>query len=336
MKNLLYIGNLLSGKGKTVSTIEALGEKLKQEGYHVTYASAVSNKVFRMLDMVRVLINGRGCYDMVLIDTYSTINFYYAVIIAKGCRLFGIPYIPILHGGNLEHRLKNNKKLCEKLFGRAIMNVAPSGFLLTIFKNYGFNNVTYIPNPIEMERYPFKSRETLGYKLLWVRSFADFYNPLMALEVVKILKEQGIDASLCMVGPDKDGSLQQCKAYAKLHNLEVKFTGKLEKKEWVKLAASYDIFLNTTTIDNTPLSVLEAMALGMPVISTNVGGIPHIIAHKQNGFLVDSKNSIAMANAIQLLVTNKALSEDLSVNAREYVSKMDWNIIKNNWNNLLA
>ena len=79
-----------------------------------------------------------------------------------------------------------------------------------------------------------------------------------------------------MVGPDKDGSLEKTKQYAKekgvLHR--VRFTGGLSKTEWIELSKDYNIFINTTNVDNTPVSVMEAMALGFPVISTNVGGVP--------------------------------------------------------------
>ena len=75
----------------------------------------------------------------------------------------------------------------------------------------------------------------------------------------------------------KDGSMEACKEYAAEEKLPVKFTGKLEKNEWIKISADAGIFINTSNIDNTPVSLMEAMALGLPVVSTNVGGIPYLI-----------------------------------------------------------
>ncbi len=103
-KRLLYVGNALSNKGKTVTTIETLSLLLRQEGYDVEVTSTISNKSLRMLDMMRALLRSRKSIDSVLIDTYSTANFWYAVVIASLCRTFSIPYIPILHGGNLPER----------------------------------------------------------------------------------------------------------------------------------------------------------------------------------------------------------------------------------------
>src|SRR5690606_41312383 len=92
-----------------------------------------------------------------------------------------------------------------------------------------------------------------------------------------------------------DGSLSAAKKYAKKHDLRVNFTGKLKKKEWIKLSAAYDIFINTSDIDNTPVSVIEAMALGLPVVSTNVGGIPYLIEEGKTGLLVAAKDPGGMS-----------------------------------------
>lgn len=335
MKNLLYIGNQLSGKGSTVTTIEELGKRLEAEGYRVVLASSVHNKLLRMLHMVYVFICNARKTEVVLIDTYSTFNFYYALIIATGCRMFKIPYIPILHGGNLEGRLKNSAKSAYTLFHKAFVNVAPSGFMEALFTRYGYQNLTYIPNPLEVSAYPFKQRAGVRCKLLWVRSFAGLYNPLMALKVVQALENYGYKPELCMVGPDKDGSLQQCTTYAEKHGLNVTFTGRLPKNEWIDLSKEYDIFINTTTVDNTPLSVLEAMALGLPVVSTNVGGMPYMVTDKETGFLVGSDDVAGMAQKIVTLLNNPEMAGSLSLKGRAYTEQLDWSAAAVKWNNLL-
>src|SRR5690554_637236 len=235
-KQLLYIGNNLSGAGRTLTTIETLGNNLSGEGYSVKTSSSKKNKILRFLDMMLSVINNRNSVSLVLIDTYSTLNFYYAVSVAKLCRVFKIPYIPILHGGNLPKRLKTNKKLSRKLFGGAKTNVVPSRYLMEHFKEEGFHNLTYIPNTIELANYPFKLRKQIKPKLLWVRSFAELYNPLLALEVVEMLVKQGTEVELCMVGPDKDGSMVRCKKVAKELELPVTFTGILSKQKWIALS----------------------------------------------------------------------------------------------------
>ncbi|GLB52060.1 hypothetical protein NBRC110019_10990 [Neptunitalea chrysea] len=325
----------MSGKGKTVTTIEELGMRLEKDGYHIWYASSIENKVLRMLDMVLVFFKRVSQTDIVLIDTYSTFNFYYAVIIALLCSLKKLPYIPILHGGNLENRLRNSHKLSKKLFSKSYTNIAPSRFLETTFKKYGYTNLTYIPNAIELTNYPFKKRESVSCKLLWVRSFASLYNPVMAVKVCETLIARGYKAELCMVGPDKDGSLETCKSYALKNNIPVTFTGLLSKQEWIDLSKDYDVFINTTTIDNTPVSVLEAMALGLPVLSTNVGGIPFLIEHGENGWLVGSNQIEEMVEGVKYLLDNSEKMKSITANARAFVEDMDWEVVKLTWNKLL-
>ena len=276
-KPLLYIGNKLAIHGNPPTAIDTLTIKLEDEGYSIITASSQKPKLFRLLDMLVTTFRNRKKVAAVLIDTYSTQNFYYAVIIGTMCRFFKIPYIPILHGGNLPHRLEKSKNTCKQLFNGAYTNVAPSAYLAEKFRGKGYENLTYIPNTIEIQNYPFKLRQEIKAKLLWVRSFSEIYNPLLALQIVELLKKEGLEVELCMVGPEKDGSLQRCKNVAQELNLPITFPGILKKEEWIDLSKDYDIFINTTNFDNMPVSVMEAMALGLPVVSTNVGGLPYLI-----------------------------------------------------------
>ena len=109
-KRILYIGNKPSQRTGTVTTIETLSLLLASEGFEVITASSAKNKVLRLLDMIATTIKYRNNVDYVLIDTYSTLNFTYAVAVAKLCRRFMIPYIPILHGGDLPNRLVKSPK----------------------------------------------------------------------------------------------------------------------------------------------------------------------------------------------------------------------------------
>lgn len=100
MKKILYIGNKLSKKGKTESTIDTLETGLKSLGFQVNSVSSYKSIIFRFLDMLWTVFKHRKTVDYVLIDTYSTLNFYYAYFVGQLCRFFKINYIPILHGAN--------------------------------------------------------------------------------------------------------------------------------------------------------------------------------------------------------------------------------------------
>ena len=332
---LLYLGNQLSKHGFNKTTIETLGLQLEQEGFGVYYASNKKSFPFRMLDMMWSVVLYRKQVSYILIDTYSTKAFWYAFLCSQLARFFNIKYIPILHGGDLPNRLKKNPMLCRVLFSNAYKNVAPSGYLKQAFEKEGFKNVIHIPNTIEIEKYEFKLRTELTPNLLWVRAFASIYNPKMAVKVLQQLQEQYPSATLTMVGPDKDGSLQTTKDFAKSLGITVNFSGQLTKEEWWELASKHDIFINTTHFDNTPVSVMEAMALGLPVISTKVGGIPFLLANEQNALLVPDNDITAMTNAVLDLLENKPKNNLLITNARTFIEQMDWELVKQSWVSIL-
>lgn len=334
MKKILYIGNRLNSAKATVTSVETLGNLLRKEGYTVWTASSVQNKFLRLVDMWFAVFKYRKQTRVVLIDTYSTLNFYYAVTVAYWCRLFKIPYIPILRGGDLPARIKRSHRLSRSLFGKAWKNVAPSSYMYHHFKELGFSHVTLIPNTIEIKKYPFRNQTSFAPRLLWVRSFAALYNPFMAIQTLEYLLTDFPDAQLCMVGPDKDGSLVQCQTYATTHELPVSFTGKLSKEEWVELSKKYSIFINTTHYDNTPVSVLESMALGLPVVTTRVGGIPYLLTDEE-AVLVPPDQPQQMAAAVKQLINNPVSTVRMSQNARKKVTNFDWEVVKQQWNELL-
>ncbi|MFN7044497.1 MAG: glycosyltransferase family 4 protein [Flavobacterium sp.] len=332
---LLYLGNQLSKHGYNKTTIETLGLQLEQEGFDVYYASNKKSFLLRMLDMMWSVIRYRKQVSYILIDTYSTKAFWYAFLCSQLARIFHVQYIPILHGGDLPNRLKKNPKLCRMLFANAYKNVAPSGYLKQAFEKEAFANVIHIPNAIEIDKYEFKIRTELTPRLLWVRAFASIYNPEMAVKVLFELQRNYPNASLTMVGPDKDGSLQTTKDFAKSIGVTLNFMGQLPKEEWWQLASEHDIFINTTHFDNTPVSVMEVMALGLPVVSTNVGGIPYLLTDKENALLVNDNDGAEMTNAICSLLEDQEHAKDLALNARNFIEQMDWNVVKEEWKQVL-
>lgn len=329
-RNVLYIGNKLSNKGMTVSTIDTLSLLLEQEGFTVFTASSRNNKVLRLFDMLFSTLRHAPKVSCVLIDTYSTQNFFYAVMVAKLCRILAVPYVPILHGGDLPKRLSMSPGYSKRLFEGAKINVAPSKYLMEAFQKNGYQNIIHIPNSVEIENYPFLLRKEIQPRLLWVRSFAEIYNPLLAIEVLKKLTDKGVKASLTMVGPEKDGSLEKCKVAAKQDGLPVVFTGKLSRKEWIDLSVSHDIFINTTNFDNMPVSLIEAASLGLPIITTNVGGIPFLVDEKTS-VLVPPNNAEAFVEAINNLLEDSEKTESLSKKGYEAAKLFDWEKVKKSW-----
>ncbi|GHA50296.1 hypothetical protein GCM10007103_33780 [Salinimicrobium marinum] len=333
--NLLYIGNRLLPGGGSPTSVDVLPPLFRQEGYNIKSASSRKNKLFRLADMLLTVFRNRKSTDFVLIDTYSTQNFWYAWAVARLCQKLKLKYIPILHGGELPKRLNGSPKACSEIFSCSYLNVAPSLYLKTEFQKAGFLNIRYIPNSIHLTDYKFKERRILAPKLLWVRAFDEIYNPMLALKVLEILLKKYPEAELCMVGPAKDESLNSCRRYALQNKLPVKFPGKLSKENWRTLSEGYDIFLNTTNIDNTPVSVLEAMALGLPVVSTNVGGLPYLISADVDGVLVPPNDPERMAGAVEKLLNDPEFSLKMTKTARKKTEAFDWEVVKEKWNMVL-
>jgi glycosyltransferase involved in cell wall biosynthesis len=336
LMRVIYIGNKLSKTGGINPTsIETLGVQLKDIGCEMRYSSSVKNQFLRWLDMAFTIFRFRKWAQIVLIDTYSSKAFFFAWLVARLCHFFQIPYFPILRGGNLKERILNSPKLCDQVFKNSAMNIGVSNFLKSTFEEKGYA-FQMIPNNIPVGEYEFQHRFQPQPKILWVRSMNRVYNPLMALDILKLVKKEFPHATLAMVGPDKDGSLGEFNAYAKSLGLEDSAwtTGGKSKLEWRTYSKDFSIFLSTTNIDNTPISVMEAMALGLPVVSTNVGGVPFIIESGENGLLYPPQNPQAGAEAILSLLKNPELSSKLSENGRKTVESWDWEVVKYQWKRL--
>jgi L-malate glycosyltransferase len=326
----LYIGNKLAHTGANPTGIDSLGLLLEGEGYKVSYASSKTNKTVRLLDMLVTTCFTRNI-DFVLIDTYSTANFWYAFVVSRICYIRNLRYIPILHGGNLPQRWLTNPKSCKLLFHQAYCNVCPSAYLKEAFAKKGCPNLVLIPNALDRANYIFKERTLPKPQLLWVRAFAELYNPLMAIRVLAELVKEYPEASLCMVGPDKDGSLEKAKELAKTLDLNVVFPGQLSKEDWLSLSEQYDFFINTTHFDNMPISVIEAMSVGLGVVSTNVGGMPFLIDDRIDGILVADNDVQAMCKQIHFLVTNPSEFSRITKNAKDKVALFEWEQVKEKW-----
>ena len=159
----------------------------------------------------------------------------------------------------------------------------------------------------------------------------------MAVEILNDLVKKFPNAELCMVGPDKDGTLSEVKNKIKEYSLSdnVKITGVLTRDEWHRLSTSYDIFINTTNVDNTPVSIIESMALGIPILSTNVGGLPYLIANGIDGTLVPPNNAGLFVDVIEKMVETPLDYFICTKKGREKVESFDWDYVRHSWNKIL-
>ena len=227
----------------------------------------------------------------------------------------------------------------RRTLGRAKAVVTPSGWLAEAVEALRLD-VRVIPNVLDLSRYEFRPRTAFvdgsAPRMLWMRTFHDVYQPELAVRTVARLRNQGLDASLTMAGQDK-GLLEASRQLAaELDAAEsVRFVGFLDPAGKREVFREHDVFLNTNRIDNTPVTVLEAMASGLPVAATAVGGVPHVLEHGVAGRLVPNSDldstSKALAAAVASLASEPDSVQELSLAGRRVAEGCAWPAVRQLW-----
>ena len=337
-KPILLVGNFLSSTKGNYNVCEDLATRLALVGWPVITTSKRQQRVLRFGDMVSTSWRRRAEYDVALVDVYSGLAFLWAEATCWVLRRAQKPYILTLRGGNLPGFAKRWPSRVTRLLQSADVVTVPSEFLRDLMAPYRKDLRLHL-NPIDLQLYPFKQRVHPRPNLIWLRAFHSCYNPKLAAEVVALLTRSNPDVNLVMYGHDKgDGSLQAMQQLALTLRISgvIRTPGGIAKAKVSEALSTGDIFLNTTKIDNTPISVLEAMASGLCVVSTNVGGMPYLVEHDRDGLLVPPDDAPAMAAAVQRILTEPGLAARLSTHAREKAEQFDWARIMPRWEELLA
>src|SRR5262245_33699046 len=170
-----------------------------------------------------------------------------------------------------------------------------------------------------------------------MRSFYPYYNPYMAIRVLAAVRARIGEGSLVMAGQDK-GIEHRVRELARTLGVDgaVRFAGFLDSAAKSREGEAADIFLNTNSVDNMPVSVLEACAMGLAVVATKVGGIPDLLTHEQTGLLVPDEDSEAMAEAVCRIVQEPGLAAHLSANGRDLAERCSWEQVYPRWERLFS
>ncbi len=332
-RSVLLVGNFLSGQIGNHCVCEDLAKNLEAAGLGVITTSKYMARLPRVFDMVSTILRRRRDYSVANVDVYSGAAFGWAEACSWALRISRRPYVLTLHGGNLPVFGKRWPKRMRRLLQGAQVVTTPSSYLMEQMRPYR-SDIQLIPNPLNLDNYPYRLRRTVSPKLVWVRSFHQIYNAPLAARIVAELKTEFPDVQLTMVGPDKgDGSLQETQRVANELDVadRIEFVGGVPKDQIPHYLNRGDIFLNTTNTDNTPVSVLEAMACGLCVVSTDVGGIPYLVTDNTNGLLVKPDDSVGMSDAVRRVLCESDLAGTLSANAKLHASQFDWQAILPKW-----
>ncbi len=332
---ILYLGNFTSLYGHQKSQIELLAPKLSSK-YDIIFGSYFKNKILRFFDFIYKIIINSNSLKLIIFDVYSSNYFYLIFLSSLIAKILNIKYICILHGGNLPARLKNNPIISRIIFGNSADLISPSEFLKNEFNKYNYKS-KIIYNSVSHPLFNnCKPRKVINPKFLYVRSLMDLYNPLMAVKILNELVQFFPDTKLTMIGSYDKKNYNKIMDYVALNKLNnnFKYMGLLTKDEWFELSNDYDIYLSTTNIDNTPVSLIEAYNLGMVVASTNVGGVPYICENNNTGILFDPVDYKKAAKHI-LNFFNKKNLPNICENGFKYGKRFQLDNVINDWYNII-
>lgn len=314
-----------------------LAMRLESRGWCTRLVSRKAGRLGRCADIPLSIWRWRAEYGLACVDIYSGPAFLWAEAACAVLRRLGKPYVLTLHGGDLPEFGKRHATRVKKLLASAAAVTCPSAYLATEMRRFR-PDILLIPNGLDLPQYPFGEPRPPLRELVWIRAFHEVYNPTLAVQVLAAVCRQS-EVRLSMIGPDKgDGSLGAARQTAAELGVAalVTFPGPVPKDQVPKALENADIFLNTTNFDNTPVSVLEAMACGLPVVSTNVGGIPYLLTHNETALLSAPGDAAAMTKAVLQLMRHQDLAANLSRNARRQVEPFDWAAVLPQWERLLA
>ncbi|SHE23685.1 glycosyltransferase family 4 protein [methanotrophic endosymbiont of Bathymodiolus puteoserpentis (Logatchev)] len=349
--NIGLIGPLPPPYGGMANQANQLYQLLQQEaGIQVSFVQTnapYANKliggmkgvraIVRLLSYVRRVYRLTGQVDV--IHVFANSGWSWQLFSAPVIWIAWLRKTPIIinyRGGEAETYFEKSIKWVRPSMDKATVIVVPSGYLQHVFDKFHFKTQV-IPNIINLERFKLVRKESINIKaphLIITRNLETIYGIATAIKAVAIVNKKFPNFSLSIAGsgPQKNELLELVKKL-KLEN-NIRFTGKLKPDEVATLYQEADIMLNPTTVDNMPNSVLEAMASGVAIVTTNVGGIPYIVEDNKTALFVEVNNAELMAEKIIELLHDKQLYTRLVSNGITEVQQYSWTHIKIQWMNL--
>jgi L-malate glycosyltransferase len=232
------------------------------------------------------------------------------------------------HSGEAEDHLARWGVLVHPWLRLVDEIVVPSAYLRDVFVRHGYR-ARVIPNVVDTSRFRYRERTPLRPRLLSTRHLERYYRVDTCLEAFALLKAQYPEATLTVAGRgSEEGRLRQL---ARSLGIEPRFLGRVERDAMPDLCDEADIFVNASVVDNQPVSVLEALATGMAVVSTGTGDIAAMVRDGETGRIVPPDDPAAMAKAVATLLENPDRTLRLVRRAAQEVQRYAWSRIREQW-----
>lgn len=255
-----------------------------------------------------------------------------ASVALHASRLTGIPLSFTAHAKDIYHKAYNVDHLREKIMA-AIFVVTVSDYnrryLVKLAGKKQANKIIRIYNGVDLNHFKYNIRNRTDPGLiLSVGRLIQKKGFTYLIQACRILKEKGYDYTCYIIG---DGPLRESLEFEiKTLGLQnnVKLLGPKSQKHVFEVLKTASIFVLPSIIDEfgdrdaLPTVLIEAQAMGVPVISTNIAGIPEIIDHGKTGFLVQPKNAILLAKMIEKVLNNPQVGVSLGQSGRTRVEKL--------------
>jgi L-malate glycosyltransferase len=273
-------------------------------------------------------------YDVIHIFSASYFSFVLAptpaILVSK---LYGKSVLLNYHSGEAEDHLTRWPSAITTI--RMCNEVAvPSAYLVDVFSKFDLHAVP-IYNLIEEGKFRFRERNPLRPIFLSNRNFEIHYGVDRVLRAFAIIQKQIPEARLTVAGDGPQrAALEQLARELELRNTE--FTGRVPHNKIVELYESADVFLNGSEIDNQPLSILEAFACGLPVVTTDAGGIPYLVTNEESALVVPRGDYEKLAAAALRLFAEQGIAERVTRNGLEECAKYSWQAVRSQWLELYA
>lgn len=209
------------------------------------------------------------------------------------------------------------------------VNAVPSAFLHDVLASFGIAS-SIVSNTIDPSRFPYRPRQPLRPRLLSTRNFERHYNVGCTLRAFARIQAAHPDASLTLVGSgSQERELRRLAADLQLRH--VTFAGRVPHDQIPRYYADADIYMQTPSVDNMPLSVLEAFASGLPVVSTEVGGISTILTHGIHGLTAADDDAEAVGNCVIQLLDQPERARELAATAHGTCAAYQWSAVRDAW-----
>lgn len=348
---IALVGPLPPPEGGMANQTQQLGELLRREGADVTLVQVNARyrprwidrlrgvrAVFRLVPYIVRLWRVAGRVDAFHIMANSGWSWHlFATPAVWMAKLRGIPSVVNYRGGEAEMFLARSGFLALVTLRCASALVVPSGFLQQVFSQREMKS-TVVPNVVDTERFRpiHPGRATGAPHLVVARNLEPIYDIPTALRAFALVRKETPDARLTVAGAGPEHQALLALADELGIAEAVNFCGRLDRDQMAELYRSASVVINPSRVDNMPNSVLEAMASGAVVVSTNVGGVPFILRHGVTGLLVPAGDHVAMANALRRVLGDPQWASKLHSAALADVQQYTWSRVRQQWADVYA